>query len=111
MPRKIRRRGPPRGPVTDTFRVAFRGVRHRDSARDVRAGEPMAKHASRTVVYTAVLGGDQPLREQPVAGDSTADFLCFTDDADLRSQTWEPVLVQPRLAGDVVRSARYLKIV
>lgn len=71
----------------------------------------MAKHASRLVVYTAVLGRLEPLREQPVADVSTADFVCFTDDPDLQSDTWELVLVKPRIAADPVRSARYLKIV
>ncbi len=71
----------------------------------------MAKHASRLVVYTAVLGRLEPLREQPVADVSTADFVCFTDDPDLLSDTWETVLVKPRIAADPVRSTRYLKIV
>jgi hypothetical protein len=71
----------------------------------------MGKHTARLVVYTAALGGDGPPREQPVAARSTADFLCFTDDPELRSNSWEPVLVRPRLPGDLVRSARFLKIV
>jgi hypothetical protein len=71
----------------------------------------LPKHASRLVVYTAVLGDEQPLREQPVAEVSTSDFVCFTDDPGLHSDTWETVLVQPRVAADPVRSARFLKIV
>jgi Protein of unknown function (DUF616) len=71
----------------------------------------LPKHASRLVVYTAVLGDEQPLREQPMADVSTSDFVCFTDDPRLGSDTWETVLVQPRLAADPVRSARFLKIV
>ncbi len=73
--------------------------------------EKIGRHASRLVVYTALMGRDRELREQPVSTRSTAHFLCFTDDPDLRSDTWEPVLVRPRLPGDPVRSERYLKIV
>ncbi len=75
------------------------------------AALPTGRHASRLVVYTALLGPGRELREAPVALESVADFLCFTDDPALRSQTWEPVLVRPRLPGDLVRSERYLKIV
>jgi hypothetical protein len=75
------------------------------------AALPTGRHASRLVVYTALLGSGRELREAPVALESTADFLCFTDDPALSSETWEPVLVRPRLPGDLVRSERYLKIV
>ena len=69
------------------------------------------RHASRLVVYTAVLDDKQPLREAPIAADSTADFVCLTNDASLRSDTWEVVPVDLRLPTDRVRSERYLKIV
>ena len=75
------------------------------------AAVPTGRHASRLVVYTALLGPGRELREVPIARESMADFLCFTDDPTLRSDTWEPVLVRPRLPGDLVRSERYLKIV
>jgi hypothetical protein len=75
------------------------------------AALPEGRHASRLVVYTALIGPGRELREAPVAAESSADFLCFTDDPALRSDTWEPVLVRPRLPGDLVRSERYLKIV
>ena len=74
----------------------------------------MATHLSgppsRMVVYTALLGGGQFLREEPLAAESTADFLCFTDDPGLRSRTWQVLPVEPRLPTDLVRSERYLKI-
>jgi hypothetical protein len=69
-----------------------------------------ARHLSRLVVYTAVVGGEEPLREQPVAAHSSADFVCLTDDPHLHSDTWEVVPVEPRLPTDLVRSARHLKI-
>ena len=79
--------------------------------RGRHAALPTGRHAARLVVYTALLGPGRELREAPVALESAADFLCFTDDPALRSETWEPVLVRPRLPGDLVRSERYLKIV
>jgi hypothetical protein len=75
------------------------------------SASPAGRHASRLVVYTSVLGPGRALPEVPVARESAADFLCFTDDPGLRSDTWEVVLVRPRLPGDAVRSERYLKIV
>ena len=94
------------------FRSAARGgPLPRLGATPPAGVDPLPKHASRLVVYTAVLGDEQPLREQPVADVSTSDFVCFTDDPRLGSDTWETVLVQPRVAADPVRSARFLKIV
>ena len=69
------------------------------------------RHAPRLVVYTALLGGNQPLREVPLAEESSADFVCFTDDPALRSDTWQVLAVEPRLPTDPARSERYLKIV
>ena len=63
------------------------------------------------MVYRALLGGYETLREEPVAHESGVDFVCFTDDPDLTSETWRLVLVEPRFPADLVRSARHLKIV
>jgi hypothetical protein len=76
-----------------------------------RGDRNQPKHASRLVVYTALVGGDRQLREVPLAEESAADFVCFTDDPGLRSDTWEVIPVEPRLPTDPVRSERYLKIV
>lgn len=66
--------------------------------------------AVRICVYTYLLGAYDQLLDQPVASDSDADFICFTDDPGLRSDTWRIELVDPRYPTDVVRSARALKI-
>jgi hypothetical protein len=79
------------------------GVQHADGHRP--------RHASRLVVYTALLGGDRQLGEAPLAEESSADFVCFTDDRTLRSDTWQVIPVEPRLPTDALRSERYLKIV
>ena len=51
------------------------------------------RHASSLVVYTALLDDKQPLREVPIAAESSADFVCLTTDASLRSDTWQVVPV------------------
>ena len=70
----------------------------------------VTRSASSTVVYRALIGDYETLREEPVSETSNAEFICFTDDPDLRSDTWRLVLVEPLWPHDAVRSARYLKI-
>ncbi|QCR41074.1 hypothetical protein C1N74_12100 [Microbacterium sp. SGAir0570] len=62
------------------------------------------------VVFTSLFGRYDSLLDQPVARDSQARFICFTDDPDLTSDTWEIQVVQPAFAADPVRSARLHKI-
>lgn len=64
----------------------------------------------RRVVYTALMGNYEQLNEQPLAASSEFDFICFTDDPDLVSETWTIRLVQARFSQDSIRSARYIKI-
>jgi FtsZ-binding cell division protein ZapB len=66
--------------------------------------------SQRSAVYSAVMGGYEQLREEPLAASSDADFVCFTDDPEMSSDTWQVVVVEPRFATDPIRSARYLKI-
>ncbi len=61
-------------------------------------------------VYTGLFGRYEALTEQPVAATSEVAFVCFTDDPDLRSETWDVHLVAPLLELDPVRSARAVKI-
>lgn len=69
-----------------------------------------APAAPRRAVYRAVVGGYEQLREEEVAHDSDLPFICFTDDPDLTSTTWQVEVVPPRLPRDATRSARALKI-
>ena len=62
------------------------------------------------VVYRALVGGYERLREEEVAHDSDLPFICFTDDPELTSDTWQVEVVAPRLLRDATRSARALKI-
>ncbi|MBX3580477.1 MAG: cupin domain-containing protein [Rhizobiaceae bacterium] len=70
----------------------------------------MAAHEAVRCVYTVLFGRYEGLNEQPVAAHSDIPFICFTDDPELRSKTWEIRLVEPRFAEDAVRSQRLLKI-
>lgn len=64
----------------------------------------------KTCVYTVLLGGYDALLPQPTAATSDADFVCFTDDPDLTSDTWRIVHVEPRYPQDLHRSSRVYKI-
>lgn len=61
-------------------------------------------------VYTVLIGGYEQLNEQPVALDSSMEFVCFTDDRRLKSGTWQIRHVTPLFETDPVRSQRALKI-
>lgn len=61
------------------------------------------------VVYTALLGGYENLNEV-VAPRDGIDYVCFTDDPALTSDTWRVVQVDPMFPADLVRSQRMLKI-
>lgn len=62
------------------------------------------------VVYTALLGGYEPLRKQEVSPTSNVDFICFTDDPQLVSDDWKIVQIEPRFPTDLVRSQREVKL-
>jgi hypothetical protein len=64
----------------------------------------------RACVYTALLNGYERLNEQPLAGDSSLDFVCFTGDPELTSETWDVRSVAPIFPRDPARSQRLLKI-
>ena len=64
----------------------------------------------RDVVYTVLIQGYDPIRPQPIADVSDADFLCFTDNVDIEAHGWKLVKVEPMLEADPVRSQRMLKI-
>ena len=71
---------------------------------------PSDRTEERVCAYTVLLGGYERLTEQPVARRSGVDFLCFTDDATLESETWSIRKLTPLLPGDPVRSQRQAKI-
>ena len=64
----------------------------------------------RLCVYTCLIGDYEKLNEQPVAAESKIDFICFTDDADLKSKTWKVVKIDPTFEKDSIRSQRIIKL-
>lgn len=72
--------------------------------------EPSDQHLASACVYTTLFGRYEELNEQPVRSESRLRFICFTDDPDLRSETWEMVLVRPLFGMDPVRSQRLYKM-
>jgi hypothetical protein len=64
----------------------------------------------RRLVYTALIGGNEALTVQPQANQTGVEFLCFTDNRELKSSSWKVHHVRPRFPDDPIRSARWLKI-
>jgi len=64
----------------------------------------------KSVVYTALFGEYEPLVEQPMAASSDCAFICFTDNAQLTSNTWTIHVVPRALPDDAARSVRQLKL-
>jgi len=56
------------------------------------------------------MGISERLNEQPAAAFSNAEFICFTDQANLKSDTWQIRVIQPEVFGDTHRSSRVVKI-
>lgn len=73
--------------------------------------DPYAVNQTRSAcVYTTLIGDYEKLNEQPVAASSRLPFICFTDDPDLQSETWQIQHVKPLYGMDPVRSQRALKV-
>jgi hypothetical protein len=64
----------------------------------------------RVCVYTCLINTTEVLNEQPFAASSEIPFICFTDNVDRRSETWQLRPVSPLFEMDSVRSQRVLKI-
>ena len=64
----------------------------------------------RACVYTVLMGDYEGLNEQPVARSADLDFICFTDNHSIESQTWKIIHVEAAWPTDAVRSARALKV-
>lgn len=63
----------------------------------------------RRAVYSALIGRYEKLNEQPWAATSRVPFILFTDDPELRSESWDVRLVTPQFRSDPIRSSRALK--
>jgi len=61
-------------------------------------------------VYTSLIGNYEELNEQPIAQSSKVPFICFTDDASLKSDSWQIRSNQKYFEADFVRSQRVFKL-
>lgn len=61
-------------------------------------------------VYTTLFGDYENLNEVSLPLEPHLDYICFTDDASLKSDTWEIEVVIPAFPADSVRSQRLIKI-
>ena len=61
------------------------------------------------VVYTVLTGNYELLNEQEVPNRSSIDFICFTDNPELSSKSWQIVLINS-VGLDPVRESRRIKI-
>jgi hypothetical protein len=61
-------------------------------------------------VYTVLLGAYENLNEQPINRDSKIDFICFTDNRNLKSESWKLIYIDPVFPFDIARSSRIPKI-
>ena len=73
-------------------------------------GGAASRVTGRRCVYTALVGNYERLNEQPIATSSDIPFICFTDDPDLRSETWQVRRIACALARDFPRSQREIKL-
>ena len=62
------------------------------------------------VVFTALLGQTESLLEQKTSKKSGLRFICFTDNYELESDTWEIFPIEPLFPADPRRSQRAIKI-
>jgi len=66
-----------------------------------------SKYDAKYIVYTAIFGDYDSLRE-PRSASTNVRFICFTDNPNLSSKAWEIVHIEP--AGDSNRLNRQLKL-
>ncbi len=62
------------------------------------------------IVYTVLFGKYENINERPHFDNSTTRYICFTDDTELRSNSWEIIQCTPRFPNDPSRSSRYIKM-
>ena len=105
--RQVRRTGWRRAPTRAPHRI---DASDRRAVRRSGVGVDGVPAGERGCVYTVLLGRYERLTEQPIAAESGLEFVCFTDDPSLESETWSIRLVRPLLAHDAPRSQRALKI-
>lgn len=66
--------------------------------------------ANTRAVYTVLFGDYEELNEVRIPLEFNIDYICFTDNAELKSDTWDVQLISPEFPMDLVRSQRLIKI-
>jgi hypothetical protein len=66
--------------------------------------------APRRAVYKVLLGGYESFNDDDQIVDEGLEFICLTDNPDLKSKKWKFELVEPVFPQDPIRSQRFLKI-
>lgn len=61
-----------------------------------------------SVVYTSIFGDYDSLINPKYSKEF--DYVCFTDNPQLKSNIWEVQIIKPHIPNDSCRSARYVKI-
>lgn len=61
-------------------------------------------------VYTALFGNYENLNEIYVKKKDSTNYICFTDNSNLRSDTWEIKYVEPDLINGPIRQSRWIKM-
>lgn len=61
------------------------------------------------VIYTVITGGYDRLHEPKVVN-KDLDYICFTDDRSMKSETWKIVQIEDGMGLDSVHLQRYYKI-
>ena len=62
------------------------------------------------VVFTALFGRYETLNELEISTKPETRYVCFTDDFSLSSETWEIIVVEPKIQTDPSRSSREIKM-
>jgi len=64
---------------------------------------------SKGVVYTSIFG-DYDRLITPIITRNEFDYICFTDNPQVKSNVWDVRIIEPKVPDDSYRSARYVKI-
>ena len=64
----------------------------------------------RTVIYTAIFGRRETRLYEPRVVSPGAEYVCFTDDPNLHSRTWDIIRERPRFKASPCLSAKWYKV-
>lgn len=90
--------------IQERYRNYYR--KHQDKIQ--KKQQTMIDENDRVLIYTAIAGGYDTLRD-PLVTNDRCRYICFTDDLSIKSDIWE---IKPLdiINNDIVRSAKRLKV-